>query len=121
VALLGLAARIRRASGEGQELLDFYFAILRGQPILVPGRRVPVIPTLDHRMHAANWLADRGWGKARETIELPDEVPPREARLALLSQLSSEERAALRAILQRAVDRGAGAQAKAGSAEPPPD
>jgi hypothetical protein len=72
-------------------------------------------------MHAANWLADRGWGKAPETIELAGEVSPKEARRALLSRLSDEERATLRAIVQRAVDRGAGAEAKAGSADPPPD
>jgi hypothetical protein len=66
VALLNLARRIRRASGEGQELVDFYFAVMRGQPIAVPGRRNPLVPTLDHRMHAASWLADRGWGRARE-------------------------------------------------------
>jgi hypothetical protein len=72
-------------------------------------------------MHAANWLVDRGWGKARETIELADEAPPKEARRAQLSRLSDEERATLRAILQRAVDLGTAAEAKAGIAVPPPD
>jgi hypothetical protein len=37
VSLLSLVARIRRASGEGQELVDFFFAVMRGQPIPVPG------------------------------------------------------------------------------------
>ena len=72
-------------------------------------------------MHAASWLADRGWGKARETIELADEVSPTEARRAQLRRLSDEERATLRAILQRAVDLGTEAEAKAGFGEPPPD
>ena len=33
VALFSLAARIRRASGEGQELVDFFLAVFRGEPI----------------------------------------------------------------------------------------
>jgi hypothetical protein len=121
VSLLTLAARVRRITDDGQALLDFYVAVLRGQPIPVPGRRAPLVPTLDQRMHAANWLADRGWGKSPETIELTGKVSSKEARRALLSRLSDEERATLRAILQRAVDRGARAEAKAGSADPPPD
>jgi hypothetical protein len=60
-------------------------------------------------------------GKSPETIELTGKVSSKEARRALLSRLSDEERATLRAILQRAVDRGARAEAKAGSADPPPD
>ena len=63
VPLLTLAARVRRITDDGQALLDFYVAVLRGQPIPVTGRRAPLVPTLDQRMHAANWLADRGWGK----------------------------------------------------------
>jgi hypothetical protein len=41
VSLFSLAARIRRASGDGQELVDFFFSVFRGQAIPVPGRGCP--------------------------------------------------------------------------------
>jgi hypothetical protein len=112
VLLLSLAARIRRASGDGQELLDFHLAVMRGEPIPVPGRRVPLVPTFDNRMHAAAWLADRGWGKAKELVELTgDATTTVEQRLAILRRLSEDERAQLRALLAKALaspDSGAG-------------
>jgi hypothetical protein len=115
-----MAARIRRASGEGQELVDFFLAVFRGEPIPVPGRRVPLIPRLEHRMHAASWLADRGWGRARETIELAGEEPSPAERLRMLRQLSDEERETLRGILTKALERAAKADAAAGSTDVPP-
>ena len=119
--LLSLAARIRRASGDGQELVDFFVSVFRGQPIPVPGRRVPVIPRLEHRMHAAAWLADRGWGRARETIEVAGEEPSPAERLRMLRQLSDEERETVRVILQRALDRAAGVDTVAPPSDPSHD
>ena len=72
-------------------------------------------------MHAANWLADRGWGRARETIELAGEETSPADRLRMLRQLSDEERATLRGILTKALERAARADATAGSADVPPD
>jgi hypothetical protein len=112
--LVSLAAEIRRQTGSGRELAALYLAIMRGEPIKCPGtnRKSPknapklkdlwVRPTLEHRMQAAEWLANRGWGKAKETIELTGEASPAQ-RLELLRRLSEPERLQLRAILARAL------------------
>lgn len=72
VSLLALATQIRRTTGDDEELLAFYcsvfrdeFSVFQGKSISVPGRRGPLIPSLDHRMQAANWLADRRANHAR--------------------------------------------------------
>jgi hypothetical protein len=100
-------------------------AIVRGELIKNPGKVISkrkngrkvlvsyVRPTLDQRMQAAAWLADRGWGKAKETIELTGEASPAQ-RLELLKRLSDEERAQLRGLLQRALE----AQPQASSIPP---
>ena len=65
----GLAAHIRKATKDGQELADFMLEVFRNQQ----GGRIP----LPVRMDAAKWLADRGFGKAVQTTELtgPDGGP----------------------------------------------
>jgi hypothetical protein len=88
---------------------------MRGEPIKMPHKVVRrgkygkktihalyVRPTLDQRIDAAAWLADRGWGKAKETIELTGEATPAQ-RLELLRRLSEDEREQLRGLLQRAL------------------
>jgi hypothetical protein len=112
--LRSLAAEIRRQTGYGRELAGLYLAIMRGEPIKCPGKpkkrgkdeprfkELWVRPTLEHRMQAAEWLANRGWGKAKETIELTGEASPAQ-RLELLRRLSEPERIQLRAILARAL------------------
>ena len=84
-----------------------YLEVMRGNPVKMPGRVIKkgkngrkisvlyVRPTLDQRLDAAAWLADRGWGKAKETIELTGEASPAQ-RLELLRRLSDEDRAQLR-------------------------
>ena len=91
-----LAAEIRRQTGQGQTLVEFYTAMFEGRPIPVPGGRAQR-PTLEHRHMAAQWLADRGWGKAKEIIELTGDAraTTAEQRLALLRRLSDDERATL--------------------------
>ena len=42
-------------------------------------------------MQAAEWLASRGWSKAKEVIELAGEASPAQ-RLELLRRLSTEDR-----------------------------
>jgi hypothetical protein len=92
---------------------------MRGEPIKMPAkviRRGPrgkkmigvqyIRPTLDQRIDAAAWLADRGWGKAKETIELTGEATPAQ-RLELLRRLSESEREQLRGLLQRALTSNA--------------
>jgi hypothetical protein len=61
---------IRRTSGEGAELVAFYFSVPRGEPFALPGLGRRQLPTLDQRLVAASWLADRGAGRARELIQI---------------------------------------------------
>jgi hypothetical protein len=98
-----LATMIRRTSGEGAELAAFYFAVLRGEPIPLPGLGRTQRPTLDQRLTAAQWLADRGWGRAREIVQIAGEATAEE-RLAILKRLTESERETLRTILTRALD-----------------
>jgi hypothetical protein len=62
----GLAALVREQTKDGQELVRFMLGVLRG-------RKTP----LRLRMEAAAWLADRGFGKALQQMELtgPDGGP----------------------------------------------
>jgi hypothetical protein len=101
--LVTLATMIRRTSGEGAELAAFYFAVLRGEAIPLPGLGRTQRPTLDQRLTAAQWLGDRGWGRAREIIQLAGEATAEE-RLAILKRLTEAERETLRTILTRALD-----------------
>lgn len=55
----GLAELVREQTGEGAELIDFMLRVLRG-------KRQP----MRLRMEAAAWLADRGFGKALQQMEL---------------------------------------------------
>ena len=112
--LRSLAAEIRRQTGNGMEIASLYLQIMRGEPVKFPQKRITrrkngkiitsmyVRPTLDQRVSAAAWLADRGWGKAKETIELTGEASPAQ-RLELLRRLSEEDRQQLRGLLQRAL------------------
>jgi hypothetical protein len=65
-------------------------------------------------MAAASWLADRGWGRAKEVIELAEESSA-EHRLALLRQLSDDERETVRTILTAALERAAAVGATVGT------
>jgi hypothetical protein len=117
--LRSFAVRIRQETGYGREIAAFYLAIMRGEPIKMPHKVIRrgrygkktiqalyVRPTLDQRIDAAAWLADRGWGKAKETIELTGEATPAQ-RLELLRRLSDDEREQLRSLLQRALTANA--------------
>jgi hypothetical protein len=104
--LLSMATMIRHASGAGAELVAFYFGVLRGESFPLAGSTRRQRPTLDQRLEAAAWLADRGWGRAREVIQLAGESTAEE-RLALLKRLSEPERETLRAILTRALEEPA--------------
>lgn len=62
----GLASLVREQTKDGQELVRFMLGVLRG-------RKTP----LRLRMEAAAWLADRGFGKALQQLEVsgPDGGP----------------------------------------------
>ena len=55
----GLVAAIRAQTRDGEELVRFMLAVLRGR---VPGSR------LRDRMAAAEWLADRGFGRPVQAV-----------------------------------------------------
>lgn len=55
----GLAALVREQTKDGAELVRFMLGVLRG-------RKTP----LRYRLEAAAWLADRGFGKALQQLEL---------------------------------------------------
>lgn len=61
----GLAAYIRDQTGDGVEIVTLMLRVLRGQ---VRGLKP------HHRLEAATWLADRGWGKATQTMEFTGQV-----------------------------------------------
>jgi uncharacterized protein DUF5681 len=55
----GLAKLAREAVGNGLDLIAFYLAVFNGEAKALGVRQV----TLRDRMQAAQWLAERGWGK----------------------------------------------------------
>jgi hypothetical protein len=68
----GLAAEIRNRTADGSELVTIALSIARGQPVKMQtkGRPVVRIPDFKDKMEAVKWLADRGFGKALQSIEL---------------------------------------------------
>jgi hypothetical protein len=102
VGLVALARRVREETGDGQELVQLFLTIMRGEPVRHSDGKMRH-PKLEHRMWAAAWLADRGWGRAKELIELTTDRPAGE-RVAALARLSAEDRQTLREILARAFD-----------------
>ena len=113
--LRSLASYIRQQTGYGREIVDFQLQVMRGEPILIPDvirkkgknaskrRELYVQPTLDQRREAAAWIADRGWGKAREILEVTGDAGPAE-RLALLRRLSNEQLDQLGVLFNRMLE-----------------
>jgi len=58
-----LATLILEETHDGEKLVRFFMDVFTGQKVL--GRT----PRLSDRIRAAEWLADRGWGKAPQTID----------------------------------------------------
>ena len=76
----GLATLIRRSTKQGKELVDFVLDVARGKPIktsvlTLAGTVIDVErrSTIRDRLEAVAWLADRGWGRAKEVIQLEGE------------------------------------------------
>ena len=66
----GLASQIRECTSDGEELVDFYLAVFRGEDESL------CIPRI--RMEAARWLTERGFGKTELTsIVVPDDTRTR--------------------------------------------
>jgi hypothetical protein len=109
-----LAVQIRKISKNGREMVDFLFAVMRGEPLPLPGKHGrngpgrPPRPSPELRVKAAEILLDRAYGKAKEILELGGEGSEDERRkqgVAMLRQLSVEERAQLRTLLETARER----------------
>jgi hypothetical protein len=100
----------------GEELVDFLVAVLRGarfrwpelHPKELPG--LPIRPTSQQRVAAATWLAERVWGLAPRLNEPAPE--PQLAVEATELQLTAAEAQFLEAARSLAIERGeAGADA----------
>ena len=95
----GLSAYIREATSEGVELATIYLDVLRGTGQF-EGARVP----LPIRLDAADWLANRGFGRPVQATELSG---PGGAPLGVqhdLSRLSEAELAALEQLVAKVDD-----------------
>jgi hypothetical protein len=70
-----LTELVRRQTKDGAEIVAFMVAVLRGYPYeypsLPPGphKGVAFLPSPGERLEAAQWLADRAWGKAPTVVE----------------------------------------------------
>ena len=69
-----LAAMVRASSKDGAELIAIMLQIARGK-LKVPvydasGIRVDKLPSHSDRMEAVRWLADRGFGKVTDVIDI---------------------------------------------------
>ena len=104
----GLVQHIRTQTRHGRLLVTFMTRVLRGQRVKSAGRWVH--PTLKDRMEAANWLADRGFGRPISTRELaaliplqtPMAVDARQLHLHDMGPLTDTERTVARKLIQRA-------------------
>lgn len=100
-----VAERIFLETGDLEEVITFMARVMRGLPMptdLGEGDdTIPLpaqIPTLDQRIGAAEWLAERAIGKAPQTIELEG---PAEAVELDVRKLSTEELIQFRDMLAR--------------------
>jgi hypothetical protein len=63
-----LAHYIRDNTRQGEELVDLVLEVMRGEFKGKKNSKVQANPTL--RMAAVDWLADRGWGRPQQHIEI---------------------------------------------------
>jgi hypothetical protein len=73
-----LARLVREQTKQGLELVEFNLSVLRGEVEVKVATKggdvVEVGPSVGDRLAASRWLADRGWGKAVERVEISDET-----------------------------------------------
>jgi hypothetical protein len=91
----GLARLAREAVGDGQDLIQFFAAVLRGDRKFLKERRI----ALRDRMAGGVWLADRAFGKAVQVVEIPED--PKEEQIQVMRQQIVEMPPALREQLGR--------------------
>lgn len=66
----GLMVTARRLTHDGDDLSRFMWRVFRGLDIGETPKGQKIYPTTQQRMEAATWLADRGWGKPAQTVQL---------------------------------------------------
>jgi hypothetical protein len=95
----GLATLAREAVGDGRDLVAFYLAVFNGDTKALHTRKV----TLRDRMEAAQWLAERGFGKAPVVVDVPEEPEASEGEdfIEWARRLPPDLRAALAAHMDR--------------------
>src|SRR5262245_52148149 len=75
----GLAALVRSRTKNGEVLVKLMYRIARGGKFkttaTINGKVVEtrVRPSISDRIEATKWLADRGWGKARDSVDIDGE------------------------------------------------
>jgi hypothetical protein len=87
-----LAKRVREATSQGRDILDFRTSVMHDE-------REPT----KHRLAAAHELLDRGWGRAVQGVELKGLVPQHTTTVNMLNlrALSAEELRTLVSLLER--------------------
>lgn len=124
----GLAALVRRSTKQGKELVGFMVDVARGKFIKISvttlaGTVVEVErrATVRDRMEAVAWLADRGWGKAKEVIQLEGERIAAPVQIVILGDggdpLARPERPPARRVIEA---RALPPSPEPRRAEPPP-
>src|SRR4030095_15783796 len=68
-----LSRYVHQETERGIEIVRLYLQVMRGEKIHWRNSRRARLPSLSERLMAAAWLADRGWGKAREIVAIEDE------------------------------------------------
>jgi len=68
----GLAALAREAVGDGRDLVAFFLSVLKSDTKALRTRKI----TLRDRLLAAEWLAERGFGKAPIVLDVPEDKEP---------------------------------------------
>lgn len=99
----GLAAYVREKTRDGHALVDFFVQIFNGEAI--DNKK----PKLADRLAAADWLADRGFGKAVQALELPEGqtgLPPVKVQILQVLASDPEARRMLDALAVKALPPG---------------
>ena len=81
-AARALAMRIQAETRDGAEIVDFALAVLRHGGVSAGSSSAMhglAEVTLTDKRWAADYLTDRGWGKAPQTIEIQTDGEPRPA------------------------------------------
>jgi len=67
-----LAVLIKEKTSNGKEIAEHFVRILHAKPYIsnVNGSEVPIIPTMKDINKAAEWLANRLWGKPDQTLNI---------------------------------------------------